>query len=124
MKQAERAFEIKILSLRHRDWQEKTQSADYALWMGTLPDDERAKVKSTTDGLEAAEYLDTFEEWRQRGARKQEKEQQKQDRLRRAVQPLGASGKTVRQVVDDEDAFQAGVKAAFKDRGIIRGRTK
>jgi hypothetical protein len=105
--------EIEVLSSKHPDWKEKRHTTEYQLWFSTLPTDKQHHVHTTMSGREAAQALDEFDSWRDRG------KNTKINRLERAVTPTGSSPPE-KTKQSDRDAFEAGRQAARKRLGIVR----
>ena len=98
--------ELKLLSMRHRDWQTIRNSDDFRLWEGTLPEPERNELENSWDSLYIADQFDRFKTWRSKA---QEVKQTKNKRLEAATTPRGVS--STPPTVNDDDAFMSGYKS-------------
>ena len=106
--------EIKMLSMRHRTWQQDIGTSDFQLWKETLSAGDREVLDKSWDAMTLGDKLDEFKAWRERGAQAQVSQQQKQQRLEAAVTPKGIPS-PAKAAIDDEEAFMAGIKS-------VRGR--
>jgi hypothetical protein len=97
--------EIKLLSMKHRDWQTIRESDDFKVWEGTLPEDERNELENSWDALYLSDQFDRFKGWRDRA---QAARQTKQKRLEAATTPRGVV--STPPTVNDDDAFFSGFK--------------
>ena len=98
--------ELKMLKMRHKDWETIRSSDDFALWEQTLPPDERQTLAESWDAMYVADQFDRFKDWRSNA---QSAKQQKQQRLEAAITPKGAPAPAPNSINDD-DAFFAGFK--------------
>jgi hypothetical protein len=107
LKEIQKASEIKLLRMKHRDWEIVRDSSEFALWEQTLPDTERQELMSSKDAIYVSEQLDTFKAWRDKA---QVATVKKRNRLENAVTPQGVppTGPTT---INDDDAFMSGFKA-------------
>jgi len=103
----ERKNEMKLLSMRHRDWETVRQSDDFRLWENTLPTEERQALNDSWDAMFIADKFDEYKSWREKA---QTSKQQKQDRLAAAVTPRGVPNAKP-STINDDDAFMSGFKA-------------
>lgn len=100
--------EMKLLAMRHRDWQTIRTSPDFSLWEQTqLPAEERTRLNESWDALEIADYFDKFKDWR---SKSQQQKQQKQSRLEAAVTPTRGAPANV-TAINDDDALVSGWKS-------------
>lgn len=106
-------MELKVLSIKHPDFKEKTATPDYKLWLGSLPVEKRQAVMESDDGLFVSKALDDFDSWRERGKKKT-------NRLDRAITPRGMPPEPSKKVLSAEAAFEAGRKATKRRLGILR----
>lgn len=106
--QADQKMEQKLLTLRHRDWQNVVASDEFAVWQQTLPAEDQNALNNTWDSLYLGDKLDEFKEWRDRS---KQVVQERQNRLQAAVTPQGLPSQGA-PVQNDDDAFLAGWKAA------------
>lgn len=110
------AFNEKLLTLKHPDWRQARQSADYELWFATLPRERQDEVYSTSDGLAAAAALDEFKDWKT----KRKTQQHKNKRLEDAVVPQGTPQNQPKETLDADAMFEKGKKQALRQRGFLR----
>jgi len=110
------AFNEKLLTLKHPDWRQARQSADYELWYATLPPTRQNEVYSTSDGLVAAAALDEFKDWKT----KRQTQLQKNKRLEDAVVPQGTPQNQPKETLDADAMFEKGKKQALRQRGFLR----
>lgn len=103
----EKSFELKLLSIKHPDWQTVRSTDDFKLWEQTLPDKERQELNESWDAAYVSTRFDEFKSWREKS---QTVKVQKQSRLEAAVTPKGTPA-TKQSTINDDDAFYAGFKA-------------
>jgi hypothetical protein len=108
---ASKGTEIKILTMKHPAWREKTKTPEYELWKGTLPQEERDAMVKSNDGLYVASQLDKFDKWQKKSTKT------KTERLSRAVTPGGEPAPAKRQKTDDA-LFKEGMRNVEK---LLRG---
>lgn len=101
-----KTYELKLLSMMHKDWRTIPKSPEFEQWKGTLPPDELQVVNDSWDAISVGESLTKFKSWREQTA---QSKQQRQSRLEAAVTPRGTRKPT--PSMTDEDAFVAGFKA-------------
>jgi hypothetical protein len=97
--------EIKLLTLKHRDWQTIRNSDDFKVWEGTLPEEERETLENSWDALYLSDQFDRFKDWRDKA---QVVKQTKQKRLEAATTPRGVA--STPNTINDDDAFSSGFK--------------
>jgi hypothetical protein len=108
-----RQQELKLLSMRHPDFQQVAASADFKLWAESLPAEDRAQVFSSEDALYVAEKLDAFKAFReQAAAQANAKKTTAQKRLAQAVAPTSGNPGHTAPIQTEEDAFLAGFAGA------------
>lgn len=103
-----REQELKMLSMRHADWQTIRSSDDFRIWEQTLPQDERQKLNDSWDALYVSTMFDQYKAWREKA---HATKHQKNQRLAAAVTPTGVP-KVGHSTTNDDDAFLAGFKQA------------
>lgn len=104
---------IKLLKLKHPDYQEKEQTPDYKNWLATLEPKVKADLLKSDDGLYISSKFDEFDKWRNRGAKKT-------NRLDRAITPTGSPPEPKQKTLSSNEAFEAGRKATQRKLGILR----
>ena len=105
------AFEIKLLNMQHKDWQEQVTSTDFSLWLQTLPDQQRKDVLASSDSAVVVDAVSNFKIWKSNTIKRSGNTQRNQKRLEDAIVPKGtARNQPVTQ--SDEDAFVSGFKGA------------
>ena len=107
LQQIKQEQELKMLSMRHRDWQTIRSSDDFRVWEQTLPTEERQKLNDSWDALYVSDKFDEFKSWRDRA---QSTKQHKTQRLAAAVTPTGVP-KAGPSTINEDDAFLAGWKS-------------
>jgi len=114
IKQMQEQQEMKLLTMRHRSWQQDVNSDDFRLWSQTLSAEDRQLLNDSWDAMALGDKLDDYKAWRERAAQAQPSKQQKQQRLEAAVTPAGVPS-AAKAAIDDDEAFYAGLKS-------VRGR--
>jgi hypothetical protein len=114
IQQIKEQHEMKLLSLRHRTWQQDVNGDEFRLWSQTLSAEDRQQLNESWDAMFIGDKLDDYKAWRERGVQAQASQQQKQQRLEAAVTPKGIPS-PAKAAIDDEEAFLAGIKS-------VRGR--
>lgn len=108
-----RQQELKLLAMRHPDFQQVAASADFRLWAESLPAEDRAQVFTSEDALYVAEKLDAFKAFRsQQAAQADAKKASAQKRLAQAVAPTSGNPGHAAPIQTEEDAFLAGFAGA------------
>lgn len=97
-----------LLSFKHPDYATIRDSQEHALWMTTLPEDERLNYLASWDATFIGDKLDDFKAWRTANATSK---QQRNERLNAAIQPSGAGGRGPAPMTEDE-AYRAALRAA------------
>ena len=72
-------YERKLLTVKHPDWRDKVNSAEYKTWLAQQPQAFQAKAQTSTDALECIAILDRYEQ----GKPKKSATEIKQDREKR-----------------------------------------
>lgn len=108
-------FEAKLLSMKHPDWQQQRQSADFDLWVQTLPEADRQELGNSWDAAYISNKLDEFKSWRSKSTQSGQQTQKKQQRLVNAVTPQGTAH-AVPNPVTEEEAMQAAIRARIRPR--------
>jgi len=111
-------LEARLLAMRHPDWATVSKTNDFASWEQTLPETDRTQLDTSNDAVYLAEKLDEFKEWRKQQASAippSQNQQQKNDRLERAMTPTGSSA-APQPAVTEEDAMRAAVRARLRPR--------
>jgi hypothetical protein len=101
-----KTYELKLLSMMHKDWRTIPQSPEFAQWKGGLPPDELQVVNDSWDAISVGESLTKFKAWKETNT---QAKQQRQSRLEAAVTPRGTRKPT--PSMTEEDAFIAGFKS-------------
>lgn len=106
-------LEAKLLSRRHKDWQEVVSSEDFIKWGGTLPMQEWHDLRNSSDSDTVADAIDRFRAHQSKAqadakaaAEKAAKRQSASKRLEAAITPTGTAG-SVPQVTE-RDLFLQG----------------
>lgn len=102
------ANELKLLKMKHRDWETVRDSDDFKLWEQTLPTEERTELNDSWDAMYVADKFDEFKAWREKS---QTTKQHKQSRLEAAVTPKGTPAPKPSSINDDA-AFDAAFRRA------------
>lgn len=101
----ERAMEIRLVGMRHKDWREVVKTPEFEQWKGTLAPDELENLGNSWNAEEIADGLDKFKSWRDASV---EKRQSRQQKLQAAITPKGGRQATTST---ETDAFLAGFRA-------------
>lgn len=106
-------FEVKLISLKHPDWQEKRKSPEWGKFLATKTDEEKEHIRYAHD-IEVVKVLDDFDAWK-------DKSSTKTNRLDRAITPRGAPNEAnTNRTPNVSSAFEAGRKEAQRRLGLIR----
>ena len=105
------AFELKLLTMQHKDWQEQVKSNDFSLWLQTLPDTKRTEIEHSPDSAVIVDAVSDFKSWRDKTVKRGDSEQRSKKRLEDAIVPIGTS-RNPPTTQSDEDAFVSGFKGA------------
>lgn len=107
-------FERKIVGMKHEDWEAQVTSPEFALWLQTLPEQERETVVSSPDSEVVIKAVSDFKGWKKTSLSREQKAQTNKQRLESAITPQGRDGEQpVTQT--EEQAFAAAFNA-------VRGR--
>lgn len=108
------AFEIKLVAMQHKDWQEQIQSPDFSLWLQTLPEQRRNDVVNSADSAVVIDAVSSFKDWKAAVVKRGDTTQRNKKRLEDALVPEGTGrAKPVSQ--SEQQAFESGFQA-------VRGR--
>lgn len=105
------AFEKKLLTFAHKDWETVKDSPEFAEWQNTLSEKARTTLWNSDDGLTLISAFDSFKDW---NAKRQEKAAEKQKRLEDAVPATGLGGRSYSTEADDP--FMQGLNSVIKNR--------
>lgn len=114
------ALNTKMLTLVKPNWQETIATPEWDLFLGTLPPDQKEAIETTTDPAAAVKALNAFEEWANRGKKQQEKRDDKDKRLLRAMTPKGVAPEPSEKQKSADAEFEAGRILARKRQGLAR----
>lgn len=114
------AVNIKMLTMAKPKWKETIASPDWDLFLGTLPLEKKQEIEATVDPTVAMQALNAFDEWAGRGSKKEDKKEEKNKRLLRAVTPRGNAPELPEKSMSDDAAFEAGRTLARKRIGLTR----
>jgi len=106
----ERSMNMKLLSLKHPDWEETKDAPEFKGWAATLPESDQELLYNTWDPLVLSKAFDNFKSWNNKKA---EVEDKKKARLEAAMLPTGG-----RSGANDstEDYFNQGMNKVLKGR--------
>jgi hypothetical protein len=111
VQEATRAFEVKLLSLQHPDWETAKDSPEFADWQNTLSEKARDTLWTSDDGLTLIKAFDSFKAWK---TQREQKAAEKQKRLEDAVPATGLGGRSYSTEADDP--FMQGLNSVIKNR--------
>lgn len=75
-------YEVKLLTIKHPDWRQKTASPEYQAWLAQQPDDVRDTALNSNDAMECIEILDKFDVSNKQGRSAAEIAEERQRRLK------------------------------------------
>ncbi len=86
------AFEKRMISLKHEDWEAEVKTPDFSLWMQTLPEPDQQSVLTSTDAGTVIKYLDDFKGWKEKLSKRDQNTSRNKLRLEAAIVPQGTPG--------------------------------
>lgn len=101
-----KGYELKLLTVMHRDWKQVVQEPAFEQWKATLPPDQLQVVNDSWDAISVGETLTAFKEWKNKTT---QTKQNRQSRLESAIAPKG--NPQMAPSLSDEDAFVKGFKS-------------
>lgn len=104
------SYELKLLRIQHRDWEQVVASDEFQKWKSTLPPEGQAILDNSWDALEVGDAISRFKEHQKAKAELIEKRQR---RLEENMPVKGGSDPVVTQF--EEDAFRAGYNSVVKN---------
>lgn len=107
-------FEIKLVAMQHKDWQEQVVSPDFSLWLQTLPEQRRNDVVNSSDSAVVIDAVSSFKDWKAATVKRGDTTQRNKKRLEDALVPEGA-GRAMPVSQSEQQAFESGFQA-------VRGR--
>lgn len=102
-----RTYEMKLLSLQHRDWQQVVQSPEFKTWKESLPEKDRTELDNSWEASFIGEKLTEFKDWKNKTV---QTTQNRKARLEAAITPRGNPQSP--PAPSAEDAFVSGFKQA------------
>lgn len=106
-----RQFEMKLLSIAHKDWRQISESEEFETWKSTLPESDQTVLSETWDGSILADAMTQFKTWR---GKRNEAADRKKRLLEDNVQISGGSSGRARTAADD--SFEQGFKRVISSR--------
>lgn len=113
LEKQQQAFEAKLLTIQHRDWQSVVKAEDFINWKQGLSEDERNELENSWDAAFIGQKISDFKDWR---SKQSQANQTKQKRLEAAITPKGAAP-AGKPSLSESEAFAA---AFNKARGLSR----
>jgi hypothetical protein len=107
VEKVEKANEVKLLTMMHKDWETVVREPEFDTWKSALPDEERKILDDGWDAIKIGERLTAFKEWKSKSAQVKVSNQR---RLEAAVTPRTTARSA--PVMTDDDAFMEGFKSA------------
>lgn len=115
----QRRMEERLVFVRHPDFLTVIKTPDFGKWRESLSPEDRQAVETSEDGVYLAGRLDEFKAWRAEQAKNQQahqdNQQQRNNRLERAITPSGSNGAPP-PIVTEEDAMRATIRARLRPR--------
>jgi len=106
----ERSMNMKLLGMRHPDWEDTKDTPEFQGWAATLPEADQELLYNTWDPLVLSKAFDGFKSWT---GKKADVEAKKKARLEAALLPSG--GRSGAEV-SEEDYFNQGMNKVLKNR--------
>lgn len=104
-RESARGFEVRLVRMKHKDWDKVIHTPEFAQWKGSLRPDELRIVNDSWDADEVSESLDRFKSWRDTAVQNR---QNRQAKLNAAITPKGGRQSASSM---EQDPFVAGFKS-------------
>lgn len=106
----ERSMNIKLLAIRHPDWEDTKDTPEFQGWAATLPEADQELLYNTWDPIVLSKAFDGFKSWTNK---KSDVEAKKKARLEAAILPSGGRSGVE---ASEEDYFNQGMNKVLKNR--------
>jgi len=106
----ERTMNMKLLAMRHPDWEDTKDTPEFQGWAATLPESDQELLYNTWDAVVLSKAFDGFKSW---STKKSQVEAKKKARLEGAILPTG--GRSGAEA-SEEDYFNQGINKVLKNR--------